>query len=664
MGNFFKLLEYQHDRHVQKLKDHSVASSTIKSNDEVSIDLGGFLDSNSHDAGNKLRKIRLRNIDRLIIGNLNINSIRNKFDQLTLLIKNNIDVLVITETKVDASFPVSQFKIDGYSIPYRLDRTSNGGGVMVYVREDIPSKLLNKHTFLCGTEGVFVEINLRKTKWLLLGAYRPPSLNLGTFLDSVSRALDIYLKSYDNFLLAGDFNCNESDSDMSCFLNQYSSHNIVKEPTCFKNVENPSCIDLFITNKNKSFQNTVTISTGLSDFHKMVVTVLKTKFSKQKPRLIHYRDYKNFSNDNFEQELRQNLYSCTSYETFEKVFLELLEVHAPQKQKFVRANEVPYMTKALRKAIMRRSELETKFLKTKNDISKQNFKRQKNFVSKLYKKERKKFFQNLDLKRVLSDNKIFWKNIKKYFSDKGSCGQKITLVDKDNILSDELGVAEHFRNFFANAVKSLDLPKNRELLNLNANASFENPIDEIIYKFESHPSILKIKEKVVNNNIFSFTEIEQCIVKREIGKLKSNKASTFGNISIKQLKDSQNVCIPVIHNLINKTINDVVSYPFPNQLKNADVTPVLKKGDATDVSNYRPISVLPAISKIYERVLHDQLAAHFEKILSPAMCGYRSGFSAQFALVALLEKFKESLDKGGYAGAMLGINAGAMEGIN
>ena len=248
----------------------------------------------------------------------------------------------------------------------------------------------------------------------------------------------------------------------------------------------------------------------------MVITVLKTKFGKQKPQLMHYRDYKNFNNDNFERDLKHQSRICTSYEVFEKVFLEVLELHAPQKQKYVRANEVPYMTRTLRKAIMRRSQLESKFLKSKSDQAKQNYKRQKNFVSKLYKKERTKFFKNLDLKRILSDNRNFWKHIKKFFSDKGSCGQKITLVDKSNILSDEHGIAEHFNAFFANAVKSLDLPKNNELLNLNLIEGIDNPIDAIIYKFQSHPSILKIKENVDANLLFSFSEIEQSIVKQEV----------------------------------------------------------------------------------------------------------------------------------------------------
>ena len=612
------------------------------------MDSNGTLDSDSFES---LQKIRINHVDRLIVANLNINSIRNKFDNLSELIKDKVDILIVTETKVDDSFPASQFKIDGFSLPFRLDRTSNGGGVMIFVREDIPSKVLNKHKFDGNLEGLFVEINLRKTKWLLFGTYRPPTQSITYFLDSVSNALDIYLKFYDNFLLVGDFNCEESESNMSSFLSQYNASSLVKQPTCFKNIQNPSCIDLFITNKNKSFQNTSAISTGLSDFHKMVITVFKLKFGKQKPKIMHYRDYKNFNKDSFENELKLHSHSCTSYGMFEKVFLEVLELHAPQKQKYLRANEVPYMTRSLRKAIMRRSQLESKFLKSKSDLDRRTYRSQKNFVSKLYKKERKKFFQNLDLKSTLSDNRKFWKQIKKFFSDKGACGRKITLVDGNNILSDELQVAEHCKAFFENAVKSLNLPKNRELLNLNLVDCIDNPIDTILHNFKSHPSVLKIREKVDVNMNFSFSEVNSNTVIQEIQRLKTNKASTFGNISIKQLKESQSVSGPIVHELVNKTIRGVLG--FPSELKKADVSPVHKKDDATNVKNYRPVSVLPAVSKIYERIIQNQLSEYFKQFLSPAMCGYRNGYSAQFALVALIEKFKESLDKGGYAGAML-----------
>ena len=95
---------------------------------------------------NDLRDIRIKNIGRVIVATLNINSIAGKFEQLKFLVTNNIDVLILTETKIDNSFPERQFIIDGYSKPYRLDINSHGGVIIIYVREDIPSKELKKHS--------------------------------------------------------------------------------------------------------------------------------------------------------------------------------------------------------------------------------------------------------------------------------------------------------------------------------------------------------------------------------------------------------------------------------------------------------------------------------------------------------------------------------------
>ena len=115
-------------------------------------------------------------MNRLIIGNVNINSISNKFNQLKLFVQGKVDILIVTETKLDSTFPTSQFVIDGYSEPYRFDRNRNGGGVLIYIREDIPSKLLADHKFEThDIEGIFVELNLRKKKRLLFGSYHPPS---------------------------------------------------------------------------------------------------------------------------------------------------------------------------------------------------------------------------------------------------------------------------------------------------------------------------------------------------------------------------------------------------------------------------------------------------------------------------------------------------------
>ena len=113
-------------------------------------------------------------MNRLLIGNLNINSISNKFDQLKLLVRGKVDILVITETKLDSTFPTSQFLIESYSEPYRFDRNRNGGGVLIYVPEDIQSKPLMGHKLPHDIEGIFVELNLRKSKRLLFGPYNPP----------------------------------------------------------------------------------------------------------------------------------------------------------------------------------------------------------------------------------------------------------------------------------------------------------------------------------------------------------------------------------------------------------------------------------------------------------------------------------------------------------
>ena len=109
-----------------------------------------------------LKQIRLKNIDNVIVATLNINSIRNKFDQLKLLILGNIDILVVIETKLDETFETANFILDGFSEPFRRDRDSHGGGILIYVRNDIPSKELGDHTFPSDIEGIFVELNFRK----------------------------------------------------------------------------------------------------------------------------------------------------------------------------------------------------------------------------------------------------------------------------------------------------------------------------------------------------------------------------------------------------------------------------------------------------------------------------------------------------------------------
>ena len=206
-----------------------------------------------------------------------------------------------------------------------------GGGVMIFVREELPSKQLLKHTLPDAIEALIVEINLRKTKFLLLGGYRPPSQSQNYFFNAITNALDVYRGTYDKLLLAGDFNTKTTENVMDEFLHENNLKCIVKDKTCFKNPNNPSSIDLFLTNFSNCFQNTTAICTGLSDFHKMIVTVQKYSFVKAGPQVTRYRCYKNFDNFSFREDLRARLSISTNYDEFDATYLQVLDNHAPIK---------------------------------------------------------------------------------------------------------------------------------------------------------------------------------------------------------------------------------------------------------------------------------------------------------------------------------------------
>ena len=138
--------------------------------------------------------------------------------------------------------------------------------------------------------------------------------------------------------------------------------------------------------------------------------------------------------------------NSSGYYKFENIFLSTLENHAPMKKKVLRGNQVQYMSKALRKAIMKRTQLRSKYYKTNNIIDLNNFKIQRNYVSRLYKKEKKKFFNNIDMSNF-SDNYKFWKNINPLFSEKVQVGSNITLVSENQIISEDKEVAETLNNF-------------------------------------------------------------------------------------------------------------------------------------------------------------------------------------------------------------------------
>ena len=170
-------------------KNLSITDATKNSVTSKPLNNSKSLLSDQKNLGFNLHKVRIESPSRTIFGQININSIRNKFDLLMNIIKNEIDILMISETKIDNSFPTSQFTMTGYSIPFRLDRTSHGGGILLFVRDDIPSKII-KTDCDADFEGIFVEIHLRKKKWLLCCSYNPHKSNITNHLKNICKTLD------------------------------------------------------------------------------------------------------------------------------------------------------------------------------------------------------------------------------------------------------------------------------------------------------------------------------------------------------------------------------------------------------------------------------------------------------------------------------------------
>ena len=153
------------------------------------------------DGEKAFKDICISNMNKVIVGHLNINSLRNKFDLFSEQVKDSIDILIVSETKLDDSFPEAQVLMEGFHSPFRFrfDCNINGGGIMLYVREDIPTKLLS-HDFPSVEE-----INLHKKKWLINCSYNPHKSNINR-LNIISRSLDIHSTKYENIVLLADFN--------------------------------------------------------------------------------------------------------------------------------------------------------------------------------------------------------------------------------------------------------------------------------------------------------------------------------------------------------------------------------------------------------------------------------------------------------------------------
>ena len=286
---------------------------------------------------------------------------------------------------------------------------------------------------------------------------------------------------------------------------------------------------------------------------------MKTTFPKVAPKTMIYRDMKKLDKSAFKCDLRNRLKEAdlSKFEPFEEIFENVLDKHAPKKTKIIRANNKPYVTKAMRKAIMKRSELATKFRNRPTDDNKKAFKKQKNFCNRLYKKERRKYYEKLDLRKI-TNNRNFWDTIKPFLSNKTSTSQQISLKEGDKIVTDETEVSNVLNKHFINSVRCLAEKGGCSAQVLEINEK-KDPLENILTRFQHHPSITAIKQKGFTE-AFDFTLFATDDVLSEINKLDPTKSTT--GVSIRLLKENSAICAPILTSIFNSCIKEGIFHGF------------------------------------------------------------------------------------------------------
>ena len=408
-------------------------------------------------------------------------------------------------------------------------------------------------------------------------------------------------------------------------MNNQNLLNLVKSNTCFKG--KGSRIDLMLTNRKYSFKYTCSFETGLSDLHHLIYSVVKTTFKSEETKKLIYRDYSNFSTECFKDE--------HDYSDFEKKFIDTLNKHAPEKIKTFRGNQKPHINKTLRKAIMKRSQLKNKANKTRNATDVSNYKRERNYVVKLNNQCKKDHFDRLNPEK---DSKSFWKTCKPYFSNKHCFREsKIALSENGEFLTENNRIAKTFNSFFETVTDSLNLFSWSSKVKV-----CDDKVQGIILNFSNHPSTLKTKEKFQLNKRYSFQHVSEAPVRKVAKNLPSVKVPA-GEIPIKILKEST-FYFPELTNCINESLTN---NKFPDTLKVSDITLVFKILDPNDKANYRPVSILPLVSKVFE------ICEYIEHFLNQRLCGFCKAHSTQHALFRLLQKWQKELDSRGFIGTIL-----------
>ena len=246
---------------------------------------------------------------------------------------------------------------------------------------------------------------------------------------------------------------------------------------------------MFLTNDSKCFEDCLTLETGLSDFHKLIFTIIKAKYERFPPKIANYRDYKNFDTKTFKVRLELTLKNTTFFEGLKKISIDLLNKFAPCKCKYLRANHSKFMTKELSKAIMLRTKFGHQFLDMKTPEVKAKCNKQRNVCVSLTRKAKRNYYESLDLNNIC-DNKIFWATVKPLFSNKIKSVENIVLSENGVLIKDEEEIANVFNNFFMNILPNLGINTQHEFVNTADNS--QDPIEMLFANMRIVPVLFQL----------------------------------------------------------------------------------------------------------------------------------------------------------------------------
>ena len=420
--------------HGQRFSTQPVASVNITSDivphDSSDSFTGAQTDTDSEPVEDylyHLKKYRSTNPRNCIIGHLNINSIRYKFEAVQSLLHGGLlDIFAISESKLDESFPFAQFKVTDFSL-HRKDRDKHGGGILLYMRSDIPHRRrydLEPET-PHGIEIMIIETRLyRAEKWFLVSVYKPPKIKERVFEIIFTDICKSLQRESPHWFVMGDINLDINFANSLCDVSMvFNLTNLVNGPTCFKG-DTPSSVDVLLSSEPKRFKCALNTRCSLSDFHNFTCVATKLHTPHTSPKTIHYRSYKKFNDDTFINDVQNIPFSvCDVFDdvddrvwSFNRLFSDIIDKNAPTKKKTLKKPSLPYMNSRLRRAIHKKNMLYNAYKKGK--VKWDTYRKQRNLTTAINKQSKSAYFRE----RCDGGPKkqSFWKAIKPFISDKGN----------------------------------------------------------------------------------------------------------------------------------------------------------------------------------------------------------------------------------------------------